>query len=418
MAPPMRGRCHPDRVPSASAKHSSKPEPRSGRTPPALVQTRQEVGMSLRLILHPASAMLLGAVLFLPGCGSSDAGAQGSAPPIPLVGVAPPERSSVQDRLIYTGRIEPSQRVEIRSRVSGHLQSIHFRDGQRVHAGTPLLIIDQQPFLVARDRARANLAQARARQTLAAAQLERTTRLQQVGASSAEDLDKARGEFDGARAAVQLAQADLRSAELELSYTVVRAPISGRISDRRVHIGNYVAGGSGGGAVLTTLVADNPVKAMVEVSEADYRRLLQHSLTARVQITLEGVPGQRTGLIDFVDNEAGARTGTVRLRANIENADGEVFPGSFARVQIPVGPPQERLLVPDAAIQTDQTEKRVLVVDGKQQVVGRRIQVGGLFGDRRVVLSGLKPDDRVIVAGGQFVKPGDKVRIDAQRGRS
>jgi len=348
----------------------------------------------------------------LQGCMRSQAAAPNGPPPIPTVSVALPEQSVVQSTMDYTGRVEPSQRVEVRSRVAGYLQQIQFRDGQQVKAGDPLFVIDPRPFAAARDRAQASLAQAKAREKLAATQFERSNKLQQNGAGSAEEFERARGELESAQAAVQLAQAELRSAELELSFTTVRAPIAGTVSDHRVDIGNYVAGGGGQGGVLTTIVAHSPVRAVVDLSEADYQRLRQQQkLPSKVELTLQGAKEAQLATVDFVDNEISSRSGTVRLRATLANADHAVMPGSFVRVRIPVGGAQARMLVPDDAIMNDQNKKMVFVVDDKGKVAPRKLELGGLSGNKQVVLSGLSPQEKVIVSGAAKVRPGDQVQV-------
>lgn len=352
---------------------------------------------------------MLMSVASLEGCSRSQANVP-PAPQTPLVGVIQPEKASVQDSLEYTGRIEASQKVEVRSRVSGYLESIKFRDGQVVKAGDPLFVIDQRPFMATRDKAKASLAQANARHTLASSQFDRVTRLASSGASSADDVDRARGELESAKAAVLAGEAELRSAELELSFATVRAPISGKVSDRRVDVGNYLSGAAAQGGVLTTIVAQSTAHAMVDLSESDFQRLRQQ-LPKQVQVTLDGTPTPVAANVDFVDNEASARSGTVRLRAAFNNAEQLVVPGNFVRVRIPVGGPQSQLLVPDAAVLSDQTKKLVMVVDEAGQVAVKRVQVGGLSNGKRVVLSGLTPVDRVIVSGGQKVRPGDKVQV-------
>ena len=362
-----------------------------------------------------ATAMLtcaLASTTLLTACSPSGAAPAASAAAASNVTVAHPESAEVQDSMDYTGRIEPAHSVEVRSRVSGYLAAIKFHDGQQVRAGDALFVIDQRPMAATRDRAQANLAQSTARKKLAGAQFERLTRLQATGASSTEELDRARGELEGAQAAVLLGLAELRSAELELSFTTVRAPIAGRVSDRRVDVGSYLAGGAAQGGVLTTIVAQSPVRAMVDVSETDYQRLRTlKKFPEQVQVSLDGVSGSQSAKIDFVDNEISPRSGTVRLRASMANADQAVAPGNFARVRIPVGAPQTRLLVPDAAIQSDQTQKLVWLVDAKGVVAPQRVELGGLVGSKHVVLSGLQAQDQVIVAGAQRVRPGDHVQI-------
>ncbi len=310
----------------------------------------------------------------------------------------------------YTGRVEAVQRVEVRSRVSGYLAAIRFTDGQLVKAGTPLFVIDQRPFLVMRDRARAALAAAEARYRLAHSQYERTNALQGSGAASAEDRDQARGEYDGAKAAVQVAKAELRNAELELAYATITAPITGRISEHRIDVGNYVSGGGAQGGVLATIVASDTVRATVDLPEADYQRLRGHgALPKQVTVSVAGAQATRQADIDFVDSESSNRSGTIRLRASVPNTDGLLVPGYFAQVKVPVGPRVDRLLVPDALIQHDQNRKLVMVVDGEGKAAARAIETGALVGHRRVVLAGLAADDRVIVGGASRVKPGERV---------
>jgi multidrug efflux system membrane fusion protein len=343
---------------------------------------------------------------------SKTAAPTAAAPPMPTVTVAHPEKSVVQDAMDYTGRMEPAHSVEVRSRVSGYLEAIKFRDGQQVKAGDPLFIIDPRPFVATRDRAQAAFAQAMARQKLASAQFARLSRIHEAGASSTEELDRARSESETAQAAVLAGQADLCSAELELSFTTVRAALSGKISDHRVDVGNYIAGGTAQGGVLTTIVAQSPVRAVVEVSEADFQRLRQQKkFPERVQWRVDGMAGAQSAPLDFVDNEISTRSGTVRLHATLGNADQAVVPGNFAHVRIPVGTPQERLLVPDAIVQSDQTKKMVLVVDANGKVMAKRVEVGSLVDNKRVVLAGLLAEDRVIVSGAQRVRPGDSVQV-------
>lgn len=375
---------------------------------PANANTKQRT----RVHAIAAATLLLAAAVALPGCGKPAGAANATQAQLPTVTVAAPTSAMVQDSLEYTGRIEPSQRVELRSRVSGYLQAIQFKDGQRVNVGDVLFVVDQRPFIAARDRAQAGLAQASARLKLAIAQAERAARLQAAGANSAEDLDRINAEHETAKAAALAAEADLRSAELELSFTTIRAPIAGVASDRRVDVGNYVTGGPAQGAVLTTIVATSPAHAVVELSEADYAKFRQQPrMPETVQVRLDGATAAKTGKVDFIDNEANRRSGTVRMRAVVPNTDAGVLPGNFVRLSIPMGSAQQRLLVPDTAILSDQTRKLVLVVDAQGQVTAKPVQLGGLEGGQRVVLSGLDASDQVIVSGGQKVRPGARVQV-------
>ena len=295
---------------------------------------------------------------------------------------------------------------------TGRISRWYVDEGAVVKKGDLLYVIDQRPFIATRDRAQAGLAQANARLKLAGAQAERATRLQAAGANSAEDLDRINAELETAKAAALAAEADLRSAELELSFTTIRAPIAGVASDRRVDVGNYVSGGASQGAVLTTIVATSPAHAVVELSESDYAKFRQQPrMPESVQVRLDGAAAAKPGKVDFIDNEANQRSGTVRMRAVVPNVDGGVLPGNFVRLSIPMGQAQQRLLVPDAAVLSDQTRKLVLVVDGQGQVAAKPVQLGGLEGGYRVVLSGIAATDQVIVSGGQKVRPGARVQV-------
>lgn len=361
-------------------------------------------GIAAPLALLPLAAWLTACV--------PSGNASSGPPPMTVVGVAHPATALVAESLEYTGRAEPAQRVEVRSRVSGYLAAIKFRDGQVVKQGEPLFVIDQRPFLAARDRAAASLAQAKARQTLAAAQLQRLSRTHENGASSAEELDRARAEAESAQAAVMMAQAELRNAQLDLDFSTITAPISGKLSDRRVDVGNYIAGGAGQGGPLTTIVSLSPVRVMVDITEADFQRLRrQPHLPEQVRLQFDGASVPRRADIDFIDNEASSKSGTVRVRASLPNLDHALLPGYFARVSIPAGAPQQRLTVPDAAIQSEPLRKLVLVVDAEGKVVPRAVQLGGLLGTQRVVLAGLSAQDQVIVNGAQRVKPGERVQL-------
>ncbi|WP_050410810.1 efflux RND transporter periplasmic adaptor subunit [Massilia sp. NR 4-1] len=365
-------------------------------------------GMAAPAALLPLAALLAAALTACVPSGN----AASSPPPLPVVGVAHPASALVAESLEYTGRVEPAQRVEVRSRVPGYLAAIKFRDGQVVQQGAPLFVIDQRPLLAARDRAQAGLAQAKARQTLAAAQLQRLTRTHENGASSAEELDRARAEAEGALAAVLMAQAELRNAQLELEFSTITAPISGKLSDRRVDVGNYVAGGAAPGGPLTTIVSLSPVRVTVDITEADFQRLRrQPRLPEQVQLLFDGAAAPQRADIDFIDNEASSKSGTLRLRASLPNLDHALLPGYFARVSIPAAPPQQHLTVPDAAIQSEPLRKLVLVVDAEGKVAPRAVQLGGLVGAQRVVLAGLSAQDQVIVSGAQRVKPGERVQL-------
>lgn len=362
------------------------------------------------------------ALSLLAGAGAtSPAAAQGGGTPPSVVTATPLSRQVTQwDE--HTARIEPSARVEIRPRVSGQVEAVHFRDGALVRTGDLLFTLDQRPFRIAVESARAELARAEARLTLAEQQVQRTAPLAQQRIAPEAELDTRRSARREAQAAVAVAQAALRRAELELEFTEVRAPRAGRVSDRRVDAGNLVAQGE---TLLTTLVALDPVYATFDASETQY---LRYARAARggmrgtngeggmpVQIRLlDETEFAHRGRMDFVDSVFDARSGTIRGRAVVPNPDLFLTPGSFARLRLHTGD-TDALMVPDAAILADQSGRVVLTVAPDGTVAPRTVQLGPLVDGLRVVRSGIAPEDRVIIGGLHRARPG--ARVTAEQGR-
>ena len=336
----------------------------------------------------------------------------------PTVMVAAPLARSVAQWDEYTGRFEAVARVEVRPRVSGYIEQVHFSDGADVKEGDLLFTIDQRPFRLAVDSARADLQRAQAQVVLNAADYARAQELVRTAATPVRDLDQRKANLETAQAQVLSAQSALRNAELNLEWTEVRAPISGRVSDRRVDPGNLVTGGQSGATLLTTLVKLDPVYFVFEASESDYIRYARlhaqggrmSSRSApnpvRVQLADEsGWPHQ--GRMDFVDNEMTARSGTIRGRAVLDNHDLFLTPGTFGRLQL-YGGGADALLIPDGAVSSDQARKVVLTVGEGNKIVPKPVTLGGFALGLRVVTDGLKPDDKIVVGGlaNPFVRPG------------
>ena len=352
--------------------------------------------------------------------GVTGALAQG-APPAPPVQVSQPLAQRVTNWDEYTGRFEASEQVEVRARVSGFLDAIHFRDGDFVEKGAQLFTIDPRPYQLAVDAARAEVARARAQAELAQNEVERADALTQNRVITARDVDTRRANLNSALAAQQAAEANLKTAELNLEWTQVRSPIAGRISNRRVDPGNLVAGGQSGATLLTTIVAYDPINFVFDASEADYlrytrlaanlRQLVAREEGTRAQVRLsDEQEWTREGKIDFVDNALNARTGTIRGRAVFPNKEQFLTPGTFGRLRLFAGE-VDALLVPDSVISSDQARKVVMTVGPENKVVPKAVTLGQITNGLRVITGGLSPEDKVIVGGlaNPMVRPGAAV---------
>jgi multidrug efflux system membrane fusion protein len=337
----------------------------------------------------------------------------------PTVTAATPLARQVTQWDEHTARIEPSARVEIRPRVSGQVEQVHFHDGALVKAGDLLFTIDQRPFRIAVESARAEVARAEARLTLAEQQVQRYAPLTAQRIAPESEMDTRRSTLREAQAGLAAARAALRQAELDLEWTEVRSPRAGRLSDRRVDAGNLVQSGA---TLLTTLLALDPVYASFDASEAQY---LRYARAARGGLReANGLPVQlrlldeaeytHEGRLDFVDSAFDARSGTIRGRAVLPNPDLLLTPGGFARLRLFAGDSQA-LMVPDAAVVADQSGRAVLTVAPDGTVTPRPVQLGPLVDGLRVVRSGLTPEDRVIIGGLHRARPG--TRVTAEQGR-
>jgi multidrug efflux system membrane fusion protein len=360
-------------------------------------------------------AVAIGLAWFLLRGGSAPA----AAPPAPVVIVAAPLQREITEWDEYIGRFEASRSVELRPRVSGQVTAVHFRDGQLVRQGQPLFTIDPRPYRAALAEAQAGVATARSDLALARSDLDRALRLVADDAVAQSEVDALRARVNAANAALAAAQARVSSRRLEVEFATVRAPISGRISDRRVDPGNLVAAGDGPAAtLLTTIVATDPLHFTFDGSEGLFLKARREGLDrgAVVQIRLQDeTEYQWQGELDFTDNGLDPNSGTIRARAVVRNPDGFLTPGMFGNMRLASGGTEKALLVPDTAVQTDQTRKLLLVVGRDGTVSAKQVELGPVIdGGLRVVRGGLAPGDRVVIEGTQMAIPGSKVT--ARRG--
>jgi len=341
-----------------------------------------------------------------------------AAPPPPTVTVATPLVRQISEWDDYSGRFEASKSVEVRPRVSGAIVGVHFTDGAVVQKGQLLFTIDPRPFVAALNEARAAVASAHSDLTLAQADYGRATRLFEVDAVSKSDVERIRARVQAAQASLAAANARVQSRALDVQFTQVRAPITGRVSDRKIDPGNLVQGGGSGGegSLLTTINALDPIYFNFDASEALFlkaRRARESgSAPSDVEIRLQDEADYRWhGRLDFADNALDTRSGTIRLRAVVANAGQFLTPGMFGNMRLSTGQAVAALLVPDSAVQTDQARKIVLVADKAGNVAPHPVVVGPLIDGLRVIRSGLAPTDRVVIAGTQMVMPGVKVQV-------
>ena len=371
------------------------------------------------LPLPRLSAALLPLALVLAGCGQSQPPA---GPPPPAVTVAKPVQRAVIDLDEYVGRFVAIDSVEIRARVSGYLDQVHFRDGQMVKQGDLLFTIDKRPFENTLAQARANLAQAKANLAFTEADLERGRLLSRDRTITEQVFEQRTQAFRSAQASVAANEATVRQAALDVEFTELRAPVAGRIGDRRVSPGNLVAGGTvASTTLLATIVSLDPIRFEFTMDEASYLRYERFSQSSKEVTGREG--GVKVGLkllddkgfdhvghMDFVDNVIERSSGTIRGRAVFANPTGVLTPGMFGRIRVPGSPTYDALLVPDAAIGTEQIKKFVLVVDKDNTAVARYVTLGQVTADNlRVIKGGLTASDNVVVNGLARVRPGQKV---------
>jgi multidrug efflux system membrane fusion protein len=346
---------------------------------------------------------------------------QPAAAAAPPVTVAQPVKRTVTDWDEFTGRFEAIEEVQIRPRVGGYVTNVEFKDGDMVHAGDLLYLIDSRPFEAVAAQADGQLADARAKAELAKRELDRGLSLVQTSAVSEQVVDQRRQALQAAHASEIVAEGALKAAQLNVEFTHVTAPITGRVSRHLVSVGNLVQGSdTGTSTLLTTIVSVDPIYIYFDVDETTYlknnrlwfegKRPSSRDTANPVQVTLSGeTKPSHDGHMDFLDNRLDISTGTLRSRAVIGNHDLSILPGQFGRVRLIGSSPYEALLIPDTAIATDQSRKIVFVVKDDNTVEARAVVLGPLDEGLRVIREGLKAEDHVIVDGLQRARVGAKV---------
>ncbi|MFO1322141.1 MAG: efflux RND transporter periplasmic adaptor subunit [Burkholderiales bacterium] len=357
----------------------------------------------------------------LSACGKSDKAAGPGGMPAPDVTLAAAETRPVAETQEYPARLEAVDQVVVRSRVTGYIQSVHFQQGAEVRKGDALVTIDPRPFEARVHRAEAEIGSLRSRADLARVELARAEKLMASGAGVQRDVDERGAQVRDLDAAMKGAQAALDAARLDLSFTRVLAPISGRVGKAEITAGNLVQAEAPESAALTSIVSINPIYVAFEVDE---RVFVKFGLAAKgrskaglpVEVALAGEDGfPHKATLTFVDNRLDPGTGSVKARATLENADGTLTPGLFARVRIsdPAGA-RDTVVIPELAAGTDQDRRFVFVVGAEKKAEYRPVALGPTVDGKRVVLSGLKPGENVIVNGLMRVRPGVPVNVKTE----
>ena len=364
-------------------------------------------GISLLLIAH---------VL-----GSCDRKPAADESPLPSpVTVARPLEKTITEWDEYTGRFTAVETVDVRARVSGFIDSIHFKEGQVVKQGDLLFVIDPRPYTFAVEQTKADVERAKAKLEIASLDVQRAAPLLRSQAVTGREFDTRRATERDAAAQVASLEAAEKQAQLNLEWTQVRAPITGRISDKRVDAGNLIAGGQTGATLLTVIVSIDPIHFVFDGSEADFLRYTRLSATGArpssrdvqnpVAVRLADESDYKhQGRMNFVDNVLNPRTGTIRGRAVFDNKDGLLTPGYFGRLRL-FGGEHSALLVPDSAIASDQSRKILFAVAEDGTVGEKVVELGPMVDGLRVIRSGLAPTDRIIIDGLQRARPGQKVK--------
>jgi len=368
--------------------------------------------------------LILASAVALAGCG--EGAPKQAAPPPPAVTVAKAQKQTVTDYDEYVGRFIAVDSVEIRSRVSGYLDKVHFKDGQIVKQGDLLFTIDRRPFETALAQARATLAQAKANLAFAESDLARASQLVRDRTITEQTFEQRTQAKRVAEASVAAQEAAVRQTELDIQFTELRAAVTGRIGDRRVSEGNLVTGGTGGNTtLLATVVSIDPIRFEFTFDEASFLRYERlgnvgkdiNSRGTGMEISVRLIDEsdfKHSGKMDFIDNVIERASGTIRGRAMLANPEGVFTPGMFGRVRVPGSPPFEALMLPDAAIGSEQVRKYVLVVDNENAARMKYVTLGQTVGGLRVIKEGIGPDDRVIVNGLMRARPGAKVTPQEQ----
>ena len=358
-----------------------------------------------------AVALIAATVLFWPvsGIKASEQPAGPQATPVPVATI---EQTQVSTWDEFSGRLEAVERVDVRSRVAGAVQSVHFVEGALVKQGELLIKIDPDPYAAEVARAKAQVVAAQARVAFTGSEHERARRLWSESAIAQRELDERTNAAQEAEANLRATEAALQSARLNLGYTEVRAPVSGRVGRLEVTVGNLVAAGPGS-PVLTTLVSVNPIYASFDADEVVVARALKESpRVASIPVEMETVTNGGTrmrGHLQLVDNQVNTKSGTVRVRAVFDNKDGSLMPGQYVKLQMGRARTESALLVSERAIGTDQSKRFVMVVGEDHIASYREVVLGDSVDGKRIVTSGLSAGERIVVNGLQRVRPGTLV---------
>lgn len=337
--------------------------------------------------------------------------------PLPAVGVSVPLQRNLESQLAFLGQYSAVDKVELRAQVGGTLTAINFKDGDIVHKGDVLFVIDAEPYQIKLSQAQAQLSAANARLVLATSELSRAQTLKATDAGSSQNVEQRVADKLAAQANVDGAQAQVRDAQFDLNHTRIVAPFTGRIGNHQVSIGNLVAGSRGATSpttLLTTMVSLDPIYLDFDMSEADHNAFDRGSQGGGNKVAVsQGDTNDfsRTGTLNFIDNALDRSSGTIHARAVVSNTDMKLTPGGFARVHLSTSKPQSTMLVPDASVLPDQTNHYVLVVDQSGAVSTKQVQIGELRGGLRVIRSGLAATDKVVVDGIPMAHPGAKVAM-------
>jgi multidrug efflux system membrane fusion protein len=352
------------------------------------------------------------AILLVAACSKPEAQV-GPPPGPPPVSVAAAIERDVVDTDEFPGRLEAVESVDVRARVNGYIQSATFKPGAQVRKGDVLFVIDPRPFAAEVARAEATLANTRAQLDLARTELARNEQLLAEQATSRREYDDAAAKVRQLEAQIRANEATLETARLNLSYTRVTAPIDGRVGKAEITVGNLVQGEVPNSPVLTTVVSSQPIYASFEADEQTYLRYVSKARGGMLSVAVglaDETDFPHVGRLEFVDNRVDPKTGTVRMRAILDNRDGRFTPGLFARVRLgDAAAPRKAVLVADRAIGTDQTKRFVLILTDDNKTQYREVRIGRLVDGLRIVDSGLKPGERIVVNGLQRVRPGAPV---------
>lgn len=341
-------------------------------------------------------------------------------PPAPQVTVSRPLQKTVQATRQFLGQFSAVDSVELRAQVGGTLTEIQFRDGQIVHKGDPLFVIDPRPYKIELEQALAQLQTAQAKEVLSEAELWRAQQLKRTDFGTAESVDQRDADKRSAEASIQTADAAISNAQLDLEYSRITAPFTGQIGAHLVSVGNLVSGSRGGTSpttLLATIVSLDPIYLDFDMSESDYAAYQQvHHGTGEphdgVAISIDGDGDfNRHGTLDFIDNAVNRSSGTIHARATVPNPDLSITPGQFARLRVTLGQPEQVLLVPASAVVPDQSQHIVMTVAPDGTIVPKQVEVGALYDGLRAVRSGLAPTDRVVIDGLVRARPGGKVTV-------